>query len=130
MTAPPRNGAQKGGPRVIVVEDEALVALMMEDLLSDLGCEVVASFGGVDQAMEWLDGQAEAPEGALLDVNLGGQLVYPLAAALQARHTPFAFATGYGNLKPDARFANVAVLTKPINPVRLREVVRGFGRRS
>ena len=118
------------GPRVIVVEDEALVALMMEDLLSDLGCEVVASFGGVDQAMAWLEEQDQdhTPDGALLDINLGGQLVYPLADALQARHTPFAFATGYGNLRLDQRFAGVAVLTKPINASRLREVVRGFGR--
>jgi CheY-like chemotaxis protein len=116
------------GPRVIVVEDEALVALMMEDLLSDLGCEVVATFGGVDQAMAWLAEQDDPPQGALLDINLGGQLVYPLAEALQARHTPFAFATGYGNLRLDPRFADVAVLTKPINPSRLREVVRGFGK--
>ena len=116
------------GPRVIVVEDEALVALMMEDLLADLGCEVVASFGAVDAALDWLNGQEQAPDGALLDINLGGKLVFPLAEALQTRHAPFAFATGYGNMKLDDRFAGVAVLTKPINPVRLREVVRGFGR--
>ena len=110
------------------MEDEALVALMMEDLLAQLGCEVVASFGAVEPAMTWLAGQGRVPDGALLDINLGGEMVFPLADALQARHGRFAFATGYATLKLEPRFAGVAVLPKPISPVRLREVVRGFGR--
>jgi CheY-like chemotaxis protein len=118
------------GPRVIVVEDEALVAMMMEDLLVGLGCEVAASFGSVPQAMDWLADGSQALDGALLDINLGGELVYPLAEVLQARRTPIAFATGYGNLKLDARYAGVPVLGKPINPARLREVVRGFSTAS
>ena len=120
------NALAVNAPRVIVVEDEALVALMVEDLLSELGCDVVASFGGLKPAMDWLSAQDQAPDGALLDINLGGEMVFPLAEALQDRGVPFAFASGYGNMKLDDRFARVALLTKPMNPMRLREVVRSF----
>lgn len=116
------------GPRVIVVEDEALVAMMMEDLLEGLGCEVAASLGSLPQALDWLAEDKERLDGALLDVNLGGELAFPIAEALQERQTPFAFATGYGNLKLERRYARVPLLGKPINPARLREVVRGFQR--
>lgn len=113
-------------PRVIVVEDEALVALMMEDLLTDLGCEVVASFGGLEPALAWVKEEGRKLDGALLDINLGGEMVFPLAAMLQENDVPFAFATGYGNLKLEERFQKTPLLTKPMNPVRLREVVRSF----
>ena len=115
--------------RVLLVEDEGLVALMIEDLLADIGCEVVGSCDSIRSALEWLELATDAPDGALLDVNLGGELVYPVAEALAARRIPFAFATGYGAL-PDARFEGATVLTKPINTERLEEVVRSFSRLS
>jgi DNA-binding response OmpR family regulator len=59
-------------PRVILVEDEPLVAMMMEDLLADLGCEVAGSFGSLGTAMAWLGDFKGVLDGALLDVNLGG----------------------------------------------------------
>jgi two-component SAPR family response regulator len=112
-------------PRVLIVEDEGLVALLIEDLLTDLGCEVVASCDSIRSAMEWLE-RGSAPDGALLDVNLGGELVYPVAEFLAARKIPFAFATGYGAL-PDGRFADVPVLAKPVNQAKLKDVVERFG---
>lgn len=112
-------------PRVLIVEDEGLVALLIEDLLTDLGCEVVASCDSIRSAMEWLERGGIAPDGALLDVNLGGELVYPVAELLTARRIPFAFATGYGAL-PDGRFADVPVLAKPVNQAKLKDVVDGF----
>ena len=114
-------------PRVLLVEDEGLVALLIEDLLIDLGCEVVGSCGSIRAALEWLEQAATAPDGALLDVNLGGELVYPVAEVLAARGIPFAFATGYGVL-PDSRFMGVPVLAKPMNPAKLKHVVDLFGR--
>lgn len=114
-------------PRVILVEDESLVALMMEDLLSELGCEVVASFGVLKEAMEWLDDSEGDLDGALLDVNLGGEMVFPLAAALTEKQVPFVFATGYGALADD-RFVSAPLLHKPVNIGDLAPVVNLFGR--
>jgi CheY-like chemotaxis protein len=112
-------------PRVLLVEDEGLVAIMMEDLLADLGCEVVGSCDSIRSALEWLEMAQQAPDGAVLDVNLGGELVYPVAEVLAARDIPFAFATGYGAL-PDARFDGVPVLAKPVNADKLQLVIRRF----
>jgi CheY-like chemotaxis protein len=117
-------------PRIMIVEDEALVALMVEDLLTDLGCEISGSFGAVDEALEWL-GQAVAPppslDGAVLDVNIGGTMVFPIAERLRAAGIPFVFATGYGAL-PRQGFEDVTVLSKPINPDLLRDAVESFGK--
>ena len=111
---------------MILVEDEALVAMMMEDLLDELGCEVTGSFGALAPALAWLDAQEVPPDGAVLDVNLGGgENVFPLARALQERGVPFVFATGYGVL-PDSGFAEAPVLRKPVDRGMLWPVVEAF----
>jgi len=81
------------GRRVLVVEDEVLVAWLLEDMLADLGCAVVGPAVSVKQALAMID--AEAIDVAVLDVNLNGQLSYPIADALAARGVPFVFSTGY-----------------------------------
>jgi CheY-like chemotaxis protein len=82
------------GRRVLLVEDETLVALMVEDMLAELGCIVVASAGTLSEARRY------AAEGdfdlALLDVNLKGEKVFPVADDLRRRGIPVVFATGYG----------------------------------
>lgn len=112
------------GLKVLLIEDEGLVAMTMEDMLEDLGCEVVGSFGAVGPALAWL---ADAPafDGALLDVNLGGEMVYPVADALTQRGAPFVFTTGYG-ASPDPRYAAVPVVSKPVNQTRLAEALERF----
>ncbi len=112
-------------PRILLVEDEGLVALTIEDLLEDLGCEVACSARSVAQALGWL-GSGGEPDAAVLDVNLGGEFVFPVAEALAARGVPFAFTTGYGQ-SPDARFRSAPLLGKPIRRERLEAVLRGFG---
>ena len=112
-------------PRVILVEDETLVAMMMEDLLADLGCDIVGSFADLSLALRWLAAQDDPPDGAVLDVNLGGQMVFPLAEALERRGVPFAFATGYGALS-EPRFQHAPVLHKPVDEARLAPIVRRF----
>lgn len=122
MTAPP--------PRIMIVEDEALVALMVEDLLTDFGCQISGSFGAVDDALAYLkDAVAPPPalDGAVLDVNIGGTMVFPVAERLRAAGIPFVFATGYGAL-PRHGFEDVVVLNKPINPVLLKDAVEAFGK--
>ena len=115
------------GPRIMIVEDEALVAMMVEDLLTDFGCRITGSFGAVDDALAWLTERAAPLDGAILDVNVGGTMVFPVAERLRATGVPFVFATGYGAL-PRAGFEDVTVLSKPINPGHLRDAVDGFGK--
>jgi len=111
--------------RILVVEDEGLVAMLIEDMLDDLGCEVACSAGSVAQALKWID-EDGAADAALLDVNLGGETVWPVADALAARGVRFAFTTGYGQLS-EARFQHAPLLGKPIKNERLREVLQGWG---
>ena len=117
-------------PRIMIVEDEALVALMVEDLLTDFGCQISGSFGAVDEALAYLTEAATPPpalDGAVLDVNVGGTMVFPVAERLRAAGIPFVFATGYGAL-PRKGFEEVMVLNKPIDPVLLEDAVKGFGK--
>ncbi len=111
--------------KVMIVEDEALVAMMVEDMLGDLGCEVAASFGAVNDALAWLGSGEPSPDGAVLDVNIGGEMVFPVAEALREQGVPFVFATGYGDL-PRQGFESIEVLAKPINVGALRKAVDKF----
>ena len=110
--------------RVLVVEDEGLVAMMLEDLLEDLGCEIAGSVGSVRAALEWV-GDGGAADFALLDVNLAGEAVFPVADALTARGVPFAFATGYGE-DHDPRFKDAPLLGKPIRQERLAALLKSY----
>jgi CheY-like chemotaxis protein len=110
--------------RVLLVEDEGLVAIMLEDLLADLGCEVSCSASTVAQALDWLRAGGEA-DAALLDVNLDGEPVFPVAEILAERGVPFAFTTGYAQ-SHDSRFREAPFIGKPIRPDRLAEVLRRF----
>ena len=109
--------------RVMVVEDEALVALVLADHLTELGLSVVGPCSSVAEA------KAVASKGgfeaAILDVNLGGELVYPVADLLSSRGIPFIFVTGYGRESIDRRFSNAPVLEKPVELKLLEEI---FGR--
>ena len=83
------------GLKVLVLEDETLVSMMVEDMLSDLGCQVIGPASRLDEAIALAN--AEELDCAVLDVNLGGQPIFPLADILRAQGHPFAFATGYGD---------------------------------
>lgn len=109
------------GLRVLVVEDEMMVSMLIEDMLEDLGCKVVGPASRLDEALA-LAGEAEL-DCAVLDVNLGGQSIFPLADLLRAKGAPFAFATGYG----DAGLRDVdkgsPVLQKPFRETDLARVL-------
>jgi CheY-like chemotaxis protein len=87
--------SQLSGRRVLVVEDEVMVSWILEDMLAELGCEVVGPAAGVEQALALVN--AETIDLAVLDVNLNGKKSFPVADALLARGVPFVFSTGYGN---------------------------------
>jgi CheY-like chemotaxis protein len=93
------------------VEDEALVCTLIEDFLEALGYEVIATAARLEEAL--VKATTLSMDVAILDVNLGGQLSYPVAKTLEARNIPFLFATGYGatGLSPD--FRGVPILNKP-----------------
>jgi PAS domain S-box-containing protein len=107
--APPQPVA---GNRLLLVEDEALVAMAMKDLLVELGFEVLGAYRRTADALA--AARDHDINAALLDVNLGGELIYPVADYLTAKGVPFVFVTGYGAETIDRRFAYVPVLQKPI----------------
>src|SRR4051812_26880823 len=84
------------GLAILVVDDETLIAMLLEDLLLDLGCTVIGCTvigpaGSVAQSLALVHGSGRMPDGALLDINLRGELVYPVADVLTARGVPFVF---------------------------------------
>jgi DNA-binding response OmpR family regulator len=83
------------GKRVLVVEDEYLIAAAVEGMLEDAGCHVVGPFARVQDALDAV--RTEAVDVALLDVNVAGELVFPVAHLLEESGTPFLFVTGYGD---------------------------------
>jgi CheY-like chemotaxis protein len=111
--------------RILIVEDDGLVAMMLEDMIADLGFEVAFSAGKLGEAIAWLDGGGQA-DAALLDVDVNGEPVFPLAERLARQGVPFAFATGYGQL-PDPRFSGATILGKPISLARLERALKALG---
>lgn len=99
--------------RILIVEDEPLIALMLADMLADLGYQVAASVTQVGEALSVLDDITI--DIALLDVNIGAQKIDPVADRLAARGTPFIFTTGYGNAGVPANYADRAILQKPFH---------------
>lgn len=99
------------GLRILVVEDEAIIAMLIEDYLDILGCQVAASATRLDEAMEWA--RTLQLDAALLDVNLAGVLSYPVAQLLRERGVHVVFATGYGVAGLPPEFRGVEVLGKP-----------------
>jgi CheY-like chemotaxis protein len=109
------------GLRVLVVEDEMMVSMLIEDMLSELGCHVVGPASRLDDALA-LARDAEM-DCAVLDVNLGGQPIFPLADLLRQRGLPFAFATGYGDAGVRDVDRGAPVLQKPFREGDLARVL-------
>jgi CheY-like chemotaxis protein len=118
------------GWRILVVEDDPLIALMLEGMLEDLACVVAGHAESVHAALSLIDRLSEL-DGAVLDCNLRGDKVWPVATRLAARSVPFVFSTGYDTSSIPVEFAGVPVLTKPILSERLdQELVSQLRARS
>jgi len=113
--------AKLAGLRVLVVEDEMMVSMLIEDMLSDLGCVVVGPASRLDEALDLA--KASELDCAVLDVNLGGQPIFPLADLLRERGRPFAFATGYGDAGLRDVDKGTPVLQKPFREGDLARVL-------
>lgn len=105
-------GLAIAGSRVMIVEDEALVAMVVADALTELGYSVLGPFSRPVDALAAISDQEI--DAAILDVNLAGEMVYPLADVLVGRGVPIVFVTGYGIESIDRRFADFPILQKPI----------------
>src|SRR5262249_23758110 len=100
-----------GERRVLVVEDEMLIGMLLEDMLGDLGVKVVGVIPRVNDALA--AAQREAFDFAILDVHLNGQAVFPVADLLIERGIPFVFATGYGERGLPEKYRERPILQKP-----------------
>ena len=122
------------GLRVLLVEDEAMVAMMVEDMLTALGCVVVDVAGTVSRGLAIAGDAGKQLDGAILDVNLGGEKVYPIAEALAGRGVPFIFSTGYSLAGIAEAFAHIPILPKPYEQedleVQLVDTIATFAHRK
>ena len=109
--------------RVLIVEDEALVSMLLEDMLTDTGCAVAQCIGSLPQALAYIAESPDAFDFAILDVNLGGEPSFPIAEALAARDKPFAFATGYGPGGLPAAWRDRPTLSKPFGAADIARVL-------
>lgn len=115
-------------PLVLVVEDNLLIAMEVEFMAQDCGCDVAGPAADVTDAIEIIQSaQGEALAGAVLDVNLGRERVWPVAALLAERSIPFVVATGYGDGDVPATFRDRPMLAKPISRRALAEALRSLG---
>lgn len=108
-------------PRILVVDDEPLVSMLMEGWLKELGCEVVGPGRSVQAGLDLMEGVSL--DGAILDVNLAGESSLSLANALKLKGVPVAFATGDSGLDEDAGFVDPILLNKPFVYEDMKEVV-------
>jgi two-component SAPR family response regulator len=108
-------------PRVLVVEDEMAVAMLIEDMVTELAYEIAAIVPRLEDAMQYRE--AENFDLAILDVHLNGKMVFPFAAELEERDVPFLFVTAYGPRGVPEEFRHHHILQKPFGPVELRRAL-------
>jgi len=114
--------------RFLIVEDEALVSMLIEDALAELGHEVTAVASRLQEACELA--RSEHFDMAILDVNLDGRPSFPVAEILDERGVPFVFATGYGARGLDGKFSEVPTLAKPFIESDIEKLINAVKGRS
>jgi len=119
-----RTGADLTGWRVLLVEDQMIVAMDIEAVVNELGCTVVGPVGTLDAAVRLA--VREPLDAAILDVNLDGEMVFPVAEALQARGIPFIFSTGYGEAALPEKWRGPSRLGKPFTRAQLEMLMRAM----
>ena len=110
------------GRRVLIVEDESLVAMLLETILEDMGCTPVGPASNIDDGLA-LVADSEHLDAALLDVNVAGRQVFPVAEALKARGVPFVFSTGYGEGGLPDEWRGQSTIQKPFTEAAVRDAL-------
>ena len=115
--------AETGSSRrsVLLVEDEVMIRMMVADMLDELGYRVAAEAGDIDEAVRLV--QSTDFDLAILDVNVNGKLISPVAEAVRLRGRPFVFATGYGSDGLPEKFRDSPVLQKPFQMATLKRAI-------
>jgi PAS domain S-box-containing protein len=117
-----------GKPRVLLVEDEALVAMMIQESLTEFGFHVIGPVCTVSEAEAVA--RDELPDAAVLDINLGDGMIYSVAEILSVRGVPFVFVTGYDAESVDSRFSEIPILQKPIDREILQRIFAQHAERA
>ena len=118
------NDSLKTMARLLVVEDEYLIRMLVEDMLADLGYDVAAAVGTIDEAREFAtNGDFSA---AILDVNVDGEWIFPVADILAKRRLPFVFVTGYGERSLPEPYRDRPALQKPFQVEQLKNALAGI----
>lgn len=115
------------GYSVLIVEDEPLVAMLLLDFLEELGCQIAAQVSSVGEGLEKL--KDTSFDLAILDVNLRGQRVWPLADALQQQGKPFVLATGYDGNETQQRYPRAVALAKPYDLQAVQKTLEKLAKR-
>ena len=110
--------------RVLVIEDESLIAMLLEDLLPEMGYTVEALAATVSEALALLE--QRPVDLAVVDVNLGGESSFPVADVLQQRGIPFLFTTGYGQMGLPEPYSALPVLQKPFRKKDLQAALQAL----
>lgn len=110
------------GVRILVVEDEYLIAIYLQDLLAEFGYDDVHIAGNLDRGYELL--RTLAPDFAILDVNIGERLVFPLATEIAGRDIPLIFSTARSADEFPSEWRDHTVIPKPLEPERLRRALK------
>ena len=110
------------GRRVLVVEDESLVAMLLETILEDMGCVPVGPAATVEEGLQ-MASEGDPVDAALLDVNVAGKQFFPIAEALKARGVPFVFSTGYGEGGLPDQWRGQPTLQKPFTEAAVRDAL-------
>ncbi len=112
------------GRRLLVVEDEYFLAEDIVRGLEDRGAQVVGPVGTIDDALDLIEGTGHL-DGAVLDLNLRGEMAFPVADALAERGVPFVFATGYDSAVIPPRYKGVTRCEKPIDAPKIARALFG-----
>lgn len=111
------------GPRVLIAEDEAVVGMLLRDMLTLLGARTVGPAGSVGRALALVEAEAAGLDGAILDIKLGREDAFPVADRLRALRLPFIFLTGLGWPAIPRRYADAPVIEKPFELAELEDAL-------
>lgn len=117
------------GRRLLVVEDDYMIAADLANSLEELGIDVIGPAGSVEDALELVERQGARLDAAVLDINLREERVYPVANALAARGIPFVFTTGYDAVAIPETYASTPRCEKPVDRMQLVRWLSSAGRR-
>ena len=106
---------------VLLVEDEVMIRMMVADMLDELGYRVAAEAGDIDEAVRLV--QSTEFDIAILDVNVNGRVISPVAEAVTLRGRPFVFATGYGSSGLPEKFRDIPTLQNPFQMATLKRAI-------